>query len=54
MLRVSFILAAILAAEVVVLAHPIDYARRDEPPGIIPRAASDGVKYVIAIFLLLP
>ena len=56
MLPVSFILAALLAAEGVVLAHPIYHARRNELPSVVPRAVPDNnpVAYVIAFFFWLP
>ena len=55
MLPVSFILAALLAAEGVVLAHPIHHARRNELPSVVPRAVPDNspVAYVIAFFFLV-
>ena len=55
MLPISFILAVLLAAEGVVLAHPIHYARRNEYSSIAPRAVSDNnpaVSYVIANFFV--
>ena len=54
MLQFSFVLAVILAAEGVVLAHPISYARRNEPLSIIPRDDNQIVKYVVAKFFWLP
>ncbi|KAF8698918.1 hypothetical protein AX14_001054 [Amanita brunnescens Koide BX004] len=41
MFQVSFVLAALLVAEGVVLAHPINYVHRNEPPSIVPRAVPD-------------
>lgn len=55
MFQVSFVLAALLVAEGVVLAHPINYVHRNEPPSIVPRAVPDNdqaVTYVIVISLL--
>jgi hypothetical protein len=53
MLRVPFILAALLAAEGVVFAHPIDYVRRNGFPSTVARAVPDNDQAVRCVIVAI-